>query len=887
MTLEIETSNSKFSKESIILLETFSEDYSELKKRESFKDDGNFRSEKESKIIYEALLNIRNLLDVFFKDHPFFVNLFEGEWGDLNEFNQADHLLELSLYGEYIFPESMALPLGFDGDFSQELVEKYPQTFIDWCETTVNFHEDGQRILKEEFKETLYFKELPCGCDKCFSDFKSTLRDSVYNYCVDLINSKTEDILNSEYNSPDEIQDEFYHLKKRIDKKLNLARFRLKRGSFNKLKSQIDSLFEQKFGPKSQVGYVYIPLLEKLLEEQLKERGLRRDLVEDSQKTRFFSQQGMGLWRSLKGLRKEFKKLINTVLALKRQDISGNILKEYLGQFWIYTDARRKNRKFIYHMGPTNSGKTYHAIEALSAVDKGCYLAPLRLLATELYDTLNEKGVPTCLLTGEEVIEIPNATHYSSTIEMAKLKEEFDCVVIDEIQMINDNQRGWAWTRALVGMQADEVHICGDPSVLSLVEEIVKLCGDTLEIKNYERMTSLEVQANKIKAPELQKNDALIVFSRRNALKYKSELERIGYKVSIVYGRLSPEVRREQARKFDVGETDIIVSTDAIAMGMNLPIKRVVFSTLSKFIDSKEIIISNSEIKQIAGRAGRFKRFPTGYVTCLERVDEGLEKINEALAEELDQKEQAMVGPDLDIYQKVNSALTTSSLPELSFTEFLRLFNTMTFRDPFYCVDLKEMIEVAEIVENANKDKKTLSSSEIFGFSCAPVNLGLSAHVQYFVYIVNNYVNALPIKNEMIDFDSDNIDYLETSIKCVEIFQWLARHFDGKHFDYDEKSLLQNKGFAVERLNDLLSKKIVLSCSSCGAKLPGNHQFAICDKCFKKRRFSGGPQRSEKGRRFDSKKKSKKKTGSGGKKKSFSRGSSGTKSKNSKSRGRR
>ena len=82
---------------------------------------------------------------------------------------------------------------------------------------------------------------------------------------------------------------------------------------------------------------------------------------------------------------------------------------------------------------------------------------------------------------------------------------------------------------------------------------------------------------NPVRLGDLEKSDALIVFSRKNALKYKAELERVGFKVSIVYGRLSPEVRREQARKFDSGETDIIVATDAIAMGMNLPIKRIIF----------------------------------------------------------------------------------------------------------------------------------------------------------------------------------------------------------------------------------------------------------------------------------------------------------------------
>src|SRR5690606_17655081 len=215
------------------------------------------------------------------------------------------------------------------------------------------------------------------------------------------------------------------------------------------------------------------------------------------------------------------------------------------------------------------------------------------------------------------------------------------------------------------------------------------------------------------------------------------DLENLDFKVSIVYGRLSPEVRREQARKFDSGETDIMVSTDAIAMGMNLPVKRIVFTALSKFIDNKEYPLSSSEIKQIAGRAGRFQRFPKGSVTVLQKVEGGLETVQEALQSELEQKEVAMVGPDLEIFQSVNKALEEHGLPLLSLAEFLRLFNTMTFEKPFYCVDLKEMIELAEMVEGADPDNK-LTLSEKFGFACAPVNLGLLEHVQYYVWILTH-----------------------------------------------------------------------------------------------------------------------------------------------------
>ena len=487
-------------------------------------------------------------------------------------------------------------------------------------------------------------------------------------------------------------------------------------------------------------------------------------------------------------------------------------------------------------MGPTNSGKTYHAIERLCEVEKGCYLAPLRLLAAELYDTMNAKGVTTSLLTGEEVIEKEDSTHYSSTIEMAKLQEFFDCCVIDEIQMITDRQRGWAWTRALVNVFAGEIHLCGDPSVLELVKKIVELCGDELEIREYERMTKLQVEPKPLMLGSLQKSDALIVFSRRNALRYKRDLEKLGFKVSIVYGRLSPEVRREQARKFDEGETDIIVATDAISMGMNLPIKRIIFSTLSKFINSQEYPITESEIKQIAGRAGRFKRFPTGFVSCLSKVEDGIEQIQEALATDLDQQKRCMVGPDLDIYNQVNKALVDNGLTTLRLAEFLRLFNTMIFQKPFYCVELKEMIELAEMVEDADADRR-LSDAETFGFACAPVNLGLMEHVQYYVWILNHYVNAKPIYHDPIDHNNDDIDYLETSIKCVELYQWLSRHFNNKHFDFSEIDLLENKTLAIEKLNTLLSDKIVARCASCGTKMSDKSKFNICEPCFKERRF--------------------------------------------------
>ena len=789
-------------------------------------------------LVLATVEKIGPLVQDFLQHNPHFLVLFEQAWGRYKDLNDRDYLYELCFVEKFLFSQTKQCPIENELGIDQGLLNSSQTLLQEWMNTTSIKHKDSQQQIHQNFPENLSPKNLHCQCTKCVGDFRSLLREHLFKIIKEEILQSVDQFTGlSQDSGREEFMEIFHRLSRAIDRKLGKAKLRLRRATLNKLKTQVDSLVQNYFRYDSEVLSLYREKLDGLILQELREKGLNQELVEPSQKERFFRQRGRGIWRGDRALKQDIHRLIQSVLALKRKDISAKILQDYLGQFWIHSEAREVNRKIIYHMGPTNSGKTYHAIQDLLKVDKGCYLAPLRLLATELYDTLNEMGAITTLLTGEEVIEVEGSTHYSSTIEMVKLHEPFDMCVIDEIQMINDPQRGWAWTRALVGIQAPEVHICGDPTALELVQKICNLCGDHLEVREYQRMTGLKVLSHKIKADELQRHDAVIVFSRRNALRYKIDLERLDYKVSIVYGRLSPEVRREQAKKFDKGETDIIVSTDAISMGMNLPIKRVIFTTLSKFIDSKEIPISNSEIRQIAGRAGRYNRYPTGFVSTLERVEEGIERIQEAMSEESPQKDFAMVGPDLDIFAKVNNALKVNSLPELGLSEFLRLFNTMQFDYPFYCVDLKEMIEITEMVEEANNRANTLIDAEVFGFSCAPVNLGMPGHVQFFLSIISRYVNSIAISYNKVDYNSEDIDYLEMSIKCLELYQWLARHFNNKNFDYDEAELLHNKGLAIEKLNSLLSEKITLTCVVCGCKLPSKHEHAICDSCFKKRKF--------------------------------------------------
>ena len=831
-------------------------DYSQLKehldaerktiiKVNNYADEDDYvRSLEDAEIVLAFIEKTQQQYNELFEKYPSLTYKFKEEFGPWHEFIERNNVVELVFLDDCLFPEKEKFFFGQDGGLNPKIMDLHTGVIRKWLSDIEDAHTKTQKDIIEHFTLDRKLEDLECQCHQCVTDYRAKLRDIVHDQCQEEINKVKNQIEEALHTGSGSVTDLYYGLQKTLDKGFHQVRYRLKRSTLNRLESQVKGMVKDSFTYPCEVAILREKYLKPHLTGMLVQEGLGEEFLSDTDYKKFFTSIGSSIWKTEQWIEREFQKTVKSVMVLKRKDISGTILQEYLGEFWVHSNARHMNRKIIYHMGPTNSGKTYHAIQALAAAKTGCYLAPLRLLAGELYDTLNAKGAKCMLLTGEEVIEVEGATHTSSTIEMARLQQDFDCCVIDEIQMITDSSRGWAWTRALVNIMAPEIHVCGDPSVLDLVQQIADLCGDTLEIKNYTRMTELVVENRPITVGNLEKNDALIVFSRRNALRFKSELERAGFKVSVVYGRLSPEVRREMAKKFDNGTTDIMVSTDAIAMGMNLPVRRIVFSTLSKYINNVEHPITPSEIKQIAGRAGRFNRFPTGYATCLTKVEDGLNIIQDALNNQLDQQTKCMVGPDLDIFSQVNNALESNGLQKLSLSEFLRLFNTMSFKKPFFCVDLKEMIELAETVEEADKEGN-LSSAEIFGFACAPVNLGLMEHVQYYVWILNHYVAGRFIRNDKIDSKSTDIDYLETSIKCVELYQWLARHFSGKNFEFDEDELLENKTAAIEKLNLLLSDRIVPTCASCGSKLPDRSKFAICEECFANKRFArrGAPSR--------------------------------------------
>lgn len=350
-----------------------------------------------------------------------------------------------------------------------------------------------------------------------------------------------------------------------------------------------------------------------------------------------------------KVVRGQDNSLINSgiMTVLVKHHIPDLISKEFERNFPSnpkdeYREARFIKRKFYIHLGDTNTGKTYNAIERLKKAKCGIYLSPLRILALENYERMNNEGVICDLLTGEEEIITIGATHTSCTVEKLNIKKNYEIAVIDEIQMIGDSQRGDAWTRALLGIRCKEIHLCGALNAKEVLIKILEDCGEEYELIEYKRQIPLEIDHKSFYFKDAQPGDAIVVFSKKRVLEIAESYSKQGVKASIIYGDLPPEVRRKQYEQFVNKETNILITTDAIGMGVNLPIKRIIFLSTKKF-DGYEIRdLTSQEVKQIAGRAGRKGIYEIGYVLS---IGGGAEFLQDKLEEKDKPVYSAVIGP--------------------------------------------------------------------------------------------------------------------------------------------------------------------------------------------------------------------------------------------------
>ena len=487
-----------------------------------------------------------------------------------------------------------------------------------------------------------------------------------------------------------------------------------------------------------------------------------------------------------------------------------------------FAEVRELRRHFIFHIGPTNSGKTFQALERLKEAACGVYLGPLRLLALEVYERMNEMGVPCTMRTGQECIEEENSRVTASTIEMADFDENYDIAVIDEAQLVADTDRGHSWTKAVLGLRAEEIHICMSPAAEQVICHLVGLCGDDYEVRRYERKTELICEDRPFVFPDdVREGDALIAFSKKSVLDVAGRLEEAGVSSSVIYGSLPPEIRRRQTRLFNRGKTKVAVATDAIGMGLNLPVRRIVFLQADKFDATSRRPLRTPEIKQIAGRAGRYGIYDKGYVSAMgEQELEYIRERFEAPEEPLTQVNLGFPQVLLDI----NAPLD----------ELMKIWYSVTPSEPF----VKENIDEAlYLYEQAKKCRNMIDGFEnkhlLYRMITCPIDIKDRKVVALWLNYCKTWSADVSLERPVLRREKKGgILQYETYYKQLDLYYQFSHRMQK---EIDEEWLAAEREKTEMQIMNYLAKgkqNYIARCRYCGKLLPLGSPFQVCDRCY-------------------------------------------------------
>ena len=263
------------------------------------------------------------------------------------------------------------------------------------------------------------------------------------------------------------------------------------------------------------------------------------------------------------------------------------------------------SEKIVALLGPTNTGKTYVAIEKMLEFNSGIFGLPLRLLAREVYDKciLKVGTEKVALITGEEKIIPSTADYFICTVESMPKDKVVEFIAIDEIQMCADRERGHIFTERLLEARGTKLTMfLGSQIMAKIISELI----DNVEFEKKDRYSKLSYSGIK-KISKLDRKVAIIAFSIEEVYAIAELVRRQKGGAAVIMGSLSPKTRNSQVGLYQSGDVDYLIATDAIGMGLNMDINEIYFSNLKKFDGKKTRRLNLIEMSQIAGRAGRYK----------------------------------------------------------------------------------------------------------------------------------------------------------------------------------------------------------------------------------------------------------------------------------------
>jgi len=487
-----------------------------------------------------------------------------------------------------------------------------------------------------------------------------------------------------------------------------------------------------------------------------------------------------------------------------------------------YPEARALQRHFVVHIGGTNTGKTYAGFQRLIRAETGVYLAPLRLLALEAQETLLDYGVNCSLTTGEEEDVRDGDTHVAATAEKLDMKRRFDVAVIDECQMIADRERGYAWTRAILGVLAEEVHLCAAPEAKNLLLRLIRSCGDTFEVIEHQRKTPLICMKRVVDYLDIQPGDALITFSKVGVLSVAEDLRMHGKEPAIIYGALPYATRRKQVEGFLNRERQYVVSTDAIGMGLNLPIRRIIFMDTSKFDGRERRPLKPEEVQQIAGRAGRFGIYDKGYVGATENLS-------------LIQTAMETVVPPLTYAVAGFSDLVL--MVDFDLLEVLEVWNRMPTVEPYRKLDISRYIT---LISQMRERGFRLPKEQELAAANIPFDETDDELMMLFYRFLRAYMNGTEPDQPVLQEKRTayTLPELELYYRKLDLYFSFCKAFS---CSVDSDALKEERERTADLINMILLhnlKNNIRFCDRCGAAMPLHHSGRLCNDCYARLRRS-------------------------------------------------
>jgi ATP-dependent RNA helicase SUPV3L1/SUV3 len=367
---------------------------------------------------------------------------------------------------------------------------------------------------------------------------------------------------------------------------------------------------------------------------------------------------------------------------------------------------------------------------------------------------------------------------------MIDLSKSYDVAVIDEAQLLEDPQRGWAWTLAISAVRADRVIMCGSEEGLRAAHRLIERLGATVNVRRFERKGPLRV-TQAIAMSDLRRGDAAVAFSRNDVIELQGEIGRRGFSSAAIYGSLSPLVRRREAERFRSGEAQVLVATDAIGLGLNLPIRRIVFATVEKFDGVEERRLTPQEVRQIAGRAGRYGIHEEGMVTSFDPRAIGLLRRSIERHDIMDTEEPIWISPTDDHLRRLSEIIGTTRVGRL-----LQFFQERVLRDGesgLRIADLSDTIEIANTLELA-EGFLDLPLSVRSTYSRAPVNTRGPA-LNILTHWGSQHASNGIVDGTELMFDGGGRDRLlqyEDRSRIATLYLWLAQRFPDVYTNHGE-----------------------------------------------------------------------------------------------------